>query len=197
MPIPAILGALTAARVAHGIWSASKHPRGQDGRFVSTGRFSYRVSTRSATVHYGHTFPIIPGKANLYVGALARVERNRGHETAVEKKLKARGRKITSQLPAKVQSVLSKGGYETPGGTTIRFNKPKVRQPTIRASKGFRKAPTHTRVGKARAKMPITGGATGVHAVRSPNRKARTRSITPATVTRPAITKATGKKVKK
>lgn len=196
MPVPAILGALTAARVAHGIWNANRHPRGEDGKFVSTGKFSYRVSTRSATVHYGHTFPLIPGKANLYVGALARVERNRGHETAVEKKLKARGRVLVSKLPAKVQRIASKGGYETPGGTTISFSKPKVRQPTIRASKGFRKAPTHTRVSTKSAKIPVTG-ATGVRQVRSPNRKPRTRSITAAVTPKPAITQAKGKKVKK
>lgn len=196
MPLPALIGGLAAARVAHGIWSASKHPREPNGRFASTGRFSYRVSTRSATVHYGHTFPIIPGKANLYVGALARLERNRGHETAVEKKLKARGRVLVSKLPAKVQRIASKGGYETPGGTTITFNKPKVRQPTIRASKGFRKAPTHTRVGRMPTKIPVSGG-TGVRQVRAPHRKPRTRSITAAAVPKPAIKQATGKKVKK
>lgn len=196
MPFPAIIGGLAAARVAHGIWNASRHPRGEDGKFISTGRFSYRVSTRSATVHYGHTFPLIPGKANLYVGALARVERNRGHETAVEKKLKARGRVLVSKLPATVQRIASKGGYETPGGTTITFSKPRVRQPTIRASRGIRKAPMHTRVGKRPTKMPITG-ATGVRQVRSPNRKPRTRSITAAVTPKPAIAQAKGKKVKK
>jgi len=171
MPLPAIIGGIAAARAAHGIWNASRHPRGEGGRFVPAGKFSYRVSTRSATVHYGHTFPLIPGKANLYVGALARVERTRGHETAVEKKIRARGKQLTEKLPAKFQSVLSKGGYESPSGTTISFSKPKIRQPQIRASRRI------GTVGKAPAKMPITGGGTGVRQVRSPNRKPRTRSI--------------------
>ena len=191
MPFPAIIGGLAAARAANGIWNAAKHPRAEDGKFIPAGKFSYRVSTRSATVHYGHTFPIIPGKANLYVGALARVERSRGHETAIEKKIKARGRKLTERLPSKVQSILSKGGYETPGGTTITFSKPKIRQAQLRGGKRVGV------VGKRPARMPITGGGVGIKQVRSPNRKARTRSITPASTPKPAIANATGKKVNK
>lgn len=191
MVFPAIIGGLAAARAAKDIWNSAKHPRGPDGKFIHAGKFSYRVSPRSATVQYGHTLPIVPGKINLYVGALARVERSRSHETAIEKKIRAQGTKLTSKLPAKVQSVLSKGGYETGGGTSITFARPKVRQPQLRASRRI------GTVGKAPTRMPITGGGAGVRQVRSPNRKPRARSITPAIVSKPAIAQATGKKVKK
>ena len=181
------------AGILHGVrsaWDSSKHPRGEDGKFIGKGKLSFRVSPRSATVMYGHTIPIIPGKANLYVGGLARIERTRGHETALEKKIKAQGTKIASKLPAKLVAVGSKTGFESSGGTTFHLQRPKVRQPQLRTNKRIGPQPQR--------RMPITGDRTGIPQVRSPNRKPRTRKL-PATGSAPrptrAVTAAKGKKV--
>lgn len=188
MPLPAALVAYKAGRAVHGAWSAAKHPRGEGGRFVPVGKFSFRVSPRSATVQYGHTIPIVPGKANLYIGGLARIERARGHETALETKLRAQGRKLTSKLPAKVQKIASRGGIEGPGGTTFVVSRPRIRQPQLKAMR---------RVGTKPTRMPVKDG---IGVVRAPNRKPRTRSLPKSHAARPALqgsAKTTGKKVNK
>jgi hypothetical protein len=181
------LGAVRLARGAKHLWDSSKHPRGPDGKFITAGKLSFRVSPRSATVMYGHTLPIVPGKANLYVGVLARVERAPGYKTGLEKSASNIGKKLTAKFPQKIQTVLHKGSIEGPGGTQITFAKPKVRQPQLRA---YRKTGAKSVAG--------IKNSTGV---RSPNRKPRTRGATlPTSVAPPprkAINSGKGKKVKK
>lgn len=182
---------LAAGKLAKGAWDASKHPRGPDGRFISAGKVSFRVSPRSATIMYGHTIPVVPGKVNVYAGALLRVERARGHETAIEKKLKAQGQKIAARLPAKVVSATSKGGFESSRGTTFRIQRPKVKQPQVRVQHKVRTQQTR--------RAPITNGEPGIRQVRAPNRKPRTRSLPKSQAPAPkkAVSSAKGKKVKK
>lgn len=185
MPFP-ILAGIGAARAAKHIWDSAKHPRDGEGRFITTGKLSFRVSPRSATVQYGHTLPIVPGKINLYVGALARVERAGNHKTVIETKAVDLGKKIVGKLPLKAQTIISKGSIEGPGGSRITFAKPRVRSPQIRANK------------------KVTTGVKGIKdsgGVRAPNRKPRTRSarlpvsVAPKPVK--AISSSKGKKVKK
>lgn len=172
-----------------GAWNSREHPRGPDGKFINAGKVSFRLSTRSATVMYGVTVPIVPGKANLYVGALARVERARGHETALEKKVKGQAADLAAKhLPAKITRIASKGGIETPGGTTFVVQRPRVRGGQVRASRKLRTVKTPAATHKT-----ITGVREGV---RSPNRKARApRALPKSTAPAPAVRSSKSKKV--
>lgn len=80
-------------------WNPSAHPRDAHGRFRSKGRITVRASMRSATVQYGRTLPLIPGKANLYLGVLARVEKAGDKQSFVEKKVDAAVNKLVSKIP--------------------------------------------------------------------------------------------------
>lgn len=55
-------------------WDASKHPRDAHGRFRPKFSHGARLSPSSVSYSAGVRLPVVPGRANLYVGALARVE---------------------------------------------------------------------------------------------------------------------------
>ncbi len=63
-----------AYRYRRGSWDASKHPRDAHGRFRPKFSHGARLSPTSVSYSAGFRVPIVPGRANLYVGALARVE---------------------------------------------------------------------------------------------------------------------------
>ena len=54
------------------------HPRDVRGRFAPKVSQSVRVSPISVSYNVGLRVPVIPGRANVYVGALFRLERARG-----------------------------------------------------------------------------------------------------------------------
>ncbi len=56
----------------------SLHPRLPNGRFKPKLSQSVRVSPISVSYNAGVRIPVIPGRANVYVGALFRLERARG-----------------------------------------------------------------------------------------------------------------------
>jgi hypothetical protein len=60
-------------------WNPAAHPRYPNGRFKPKFSQSVRVSPISVSYNAGIRVPIVPGRANLYVGALARVERSGGN----------------------------------------------------------------------------------------------------------------------
>ena len=55
-------------------WDASKHPRYPNGKFRPRLSHGARISPTSVSYSAGFRVPVVPGRANLYVGALARVE---------------------------------------------------------------------------------------------------------------------------
>lgn len=55
-------------------WDAAKHPRDAHGRFRPKFSHGARLSPTSVSYSAGFRVPVVPGRANLYVGALARVE---------------------------------------------------------------------------------------------------------------------------
>jgi hypothetical protein len=61
-------------------WRASEHPRYPNGRFRPKLSQSVRLSPISVSYNAGARVPIVPGRANLYVGALVRVERAGGNK---------------------------------------------------------------------------------------------------------------------
>lgn len=63
-----------------GRWNPAQHPRDGNGRFRPKFSQSVRLSTSSISYNVGYRVPIVPGRANLYVGALARVENANGNQ---------------------------------------------------------------------------------------------------------------------
>lgn len=61
-------------------WNPSDHPRYPNGRFRPKLSQSVRLSPISVSYNVGVRVPIVPGRANLYVGGLARVERAGGNK---------------------------------------------------------------------------------------------------------------------
>lgn len=59
-------------------FNPAEHPRYPNGRFKPKLSQSVRVSTRSISYNAGIRVPVVPGRAQLYVGALVRVERVQG-----------------------------------------------------------------------------------------------------------------------
>jgi hypothetical protein len=63
-------------------WDSSKHPRDGNGRFTARLKpkltQSIRVSPSSVSYNGGVRLQVVPGRANLYVGGLVRVERVNG-----------------------------------------------------------------------------------------------------------------------
>lgn len=57
-------------------WNPAEHPRYPNGRFRPKFSQSVRLSPISVSYNAGVRVPIVPGRANLYLGALARVERS-------------------------------------------------------------------------------------------------------------------------
>jgi hypothetical protein len=60
-------------------WNPANHPRYPNGRFRPKLSQSVRLSPISVSYNAGLRIPVVPGRANLYVGALARVERVGGN----------------------------------------------------------------------------------------------------------------------
>lgn len=59
-------------------WNSADHPRYPNGRFRPKLSQSVRLSPRSISYNAGVRVPVVPGRAQLYVGALVRLERVQG-----------------------------------------------------------------------------------------------------------------------
>lgn len=59
-------------------WNPADHPRYPNGTFRPKLSQSVRLSPRSISYNAGVRVPVVPGRAQLYVGALVRVERVQG-----------------------------------------------------------------------------------------------------------------------
>lgn len=144
-------------------WNSSEHPRDARGRFVSKLSVGLRVNTRSASVTVGRRFPVIPGKVNVYTGALIRVERaNRGNGI-VDRKIDAAQAAIVSRLPSEAlrgfaQGIAENGRFKQ-GSTLVTVGGIRPQTPTIRLTNNG---------AKAKDKNTITRNKP-----RSPNRKPR------------------------
>lgn len=57
-------------------WNPAEHPRYPNGKFRPRLSQSVRLSPISVSYNVGVRVPVVPGRANLYLGALARVERS-------------------------------------------------------------------------------------------------------------------------
>lgn len=146
-----------------GRWNPTKHPRDNRGRFSSKGggsgspvagrkvsdgpgvsrkagpgTITLRASLRSATVQYGRTIPLVPGKINIYGGVLFRVEKAGNKATFLERGRDRAVEKIASRLPkgrvGKVAEDLIRGQQSQVGGVTVGRQGGKRRASSIRVS---------------------------------------------------------------
>src|SRR6185295_2108554 len=128
-------------------YNPSLHPRDSKGRWTSKGKLTGRVSLRSATLQYGRTFPLIPGKVNIYVGALARVEKAGDRQSFLEKKVSAGIDKLVDRIPqnkvGKFASGLLRDKQASVGGLSVNRQGARRRAPQLRVSSA--RASTHGR----------------------------------------------------
>jgi hypothetical protein len=143
-------------------WLEALHPRDNKGRFRSKGKVSFRLGLRSATVTYGRTIPIVPGKVGLHLGVLARLESTsakRGYLARLtDKALGQIAKRVPEKQRGMVLDVL-KRRKATVGGVQIHQIGGQRRARSVRISNAI-----------APQKRATSG-------VRAPNRKPRTRSL--------------------
>jgi hypothetical protein len=147
-----------------GRWLEALHPRDKNGRFRSKGKVSFRLGLRSATVTYGRTIPVIPGKVGLHLGVLARLESTsakKGYLSRLTDKALGQIAKRVPEKQSKVVLDVLKRRKATVGGVQIHQIGGQRRASSIKVSSAIRQPKAATR------------------GVRAPNRKPRTRSLQP------------------
>jgi hypothetical protein len=152
-------------------WNPTLHPRDGDGKFRRKASIGVRVSTRSVSATVGRRFPIIPGRANLYVGGLVRLENARRSKGPIAQAADRVQDRLINAVPEGatknvLSGILKEGGFRQ--GSTL-----------ISASSGFKSTPT-IRATRSSSRLRSPGqvqsaGSAGTE--RSPNRKPRTRSV--------------------
>lgn len=162
-------------------WNASEHPRYPNGQFRPKFSQSVRLSPISISYNAGVRIPIVPGRANLYVGALARVERSGGGNF-----LKKQTDKFVNSIAGRLGdeggrsnvSQLLKGNEVSVNGLRIKGPAPLHYTPTFRVSStpNSRAAATGAaRVRRARARPSNPGQAALGGVVRSVSASPRSR----------------------
>jgi hypothetical protein len=153
----------------------SQHPRDRRGRFArkgsgltaiagssaksegfklpGTAKVTVRASLSSATVTYGRTLPLIPGRVNVHLGVLARVEKAGGGPNFLEKRADRLIDAVASRLPqnkagSAVADVL-RGKKTEVAGVAIGGNRRRI-NPTLRATSKSKKATAGRKVRKPR-----------------------------------------------
>jgi hypothetical protein len=167
-------------------WNAAEHPRYPNGKFRPKFSQSVRLSPISVSYNAGVRIPIVPGRANLYVGALARVERSGGNTF-----LKGHTDRAVNAIAGKFGDV---------GG---RSNLSQLLKGNEINAKGYRVTASGLRPNTPTFRVSSTPHSRDTFAVReaandrAPRRRARTRSArVPATVTT-GVTTATPKALPK
>lgn len=145
-------------------WTPSLHPRDESGRFKSKGSVGLRVSTRSVSATAGYRIPIVPGKINVFVGGLVRVENASRAKGPIDRFVDRKTDQVLSKLPDGatsniIKGLVSNGQYKN--GSTL-----------VQGNTGRRSAPT-LRVGRSTAKATNNANTGAVQTTRSPNRKPR------------------------
>lgn len=152
-------------------WNPTLHPRDHDGKFKRKASIGVRVSTRSVSATIGRRFPIIPGRVNLYVGGLARIENAKRSKGPIAQAAdKIQDRLINIAPEGKVRDVIGsvvRDGAVRQGSTLISANSGRKSSPTIRVTKSSSRL-------RSPGQVQTAGDAASV---RSPNRKPRTRSL--------------------
>jgi len=147
-------------------WNAAEHPRYPNGRFRPKLSQSVRLSTRSISYNAGVRVPVLPGRAQLYVGALVRVERVNGSDI---------GRSVINRGIDNIAGRFGdKGGQSNIAkifkGEDIQVNQFRIQAGGVNFKPNFRVSTTPAT--RRDAEIQTRPAANG----RSPRRRARTRS---------------------
>jgi hypothetical protein len=108
-----------------------------NGRFRPKLSQSVRVSTRSISYNVGVRVPIVPGRANLYVGGLARLERAQGKgfgQGRVTKVVNSIAKRLGDAEGNSTIARLIKNNDIDLGGITLKRS-PVLNSPTVRIQK--------------------------------------------------------------
>mgnify|MGYP001047240209 CR=1 FL=1 len=148
-------------------WNSALHPRGPDGRFRSKTTYGVRVSTRSVSATVGRRIPLVPGKVNLYVGGLVRLENASRSKGPIDRVLDRAGDRLVNAVPDGrgrdiARSLVGTGQFRE-GSTLITANTGRRGRATVSAR---RSTGGTMRGGNS---VQTKGNAS----VRSPNRKPR------------------------
>lgn len=139
-------------------FNPADHPRYPNGKFRPKFSHGLRLSPISASYSAGFRVPVVPGRANLYVGALARVEASQG------------SRLLKKQTDRAVNAVARRFGDNK--GTShlaqvLKGDTVHVRGLNVQGPRNVIKAPTF--------RVSSTPASRAPSKVRSPNRRPRTR----------------------
>lgn len=155
-------------------WNSAAHPRYPNGQFRPKFSQSVRLSPISVSYNAGVRIPIVPGRANLYVGALARVERAGGNtflKKQTDRAVNSVARKFGDKRGSSVLATLLKGNeINTKRGLRVTGPGRIINAPTFRVSstpasreKGVQlrdatkpRARTRTRARSSVARVPST-----------------------------------------
>jgi hypothetical protein len=115
------------------------HPRDKNGRFKGKGSAGVRVSTRSVSVNAGRRYAVVPGKVNVYVGGLIRVENASRSKGPIDRFIDRKSEKLLSLIPdggaRRVAQGLAGTGQFRSGSTLVQGTLGRRSTPTIRATK--------------------------------------------------------------
>ena len=177
-------------------WDPNLHPRGYHGRFTARLKpqfsQSVRLSPYSASYNAGVRLQVVPGRANLYVGALARIERVGGSnlfKRQTDSAVNAIARRFGDAGGRSNVAQLLKGNPINVKGLTVQGPARVIHNPTFRVSRtpGSRAAyPRNVRVRRPRVRnasptgrIPhLTGSVRGTQKAAlgaSPRRRRRRR----------------------
>lgn len=140
-------------------WNPSQHPRDGNGRFRRKGSVGVRVSTRSISVTAGQRIPLVPGKVNLFVGGLVRLENASRAKGPVQRGFDRLTDRAINLVPDGGLRNIAKG---LAGEGSVRRG-----STLITGSTGLRSTPT------IRATRSSSGSVQTGNKTRSPNRKPR------------------------
>jgi hypothetical protein len=157
-------------------WDPGDHPRWPNGRFRPKVSQSVRVSPISISYNAGVRIPIIPGRANVYAGALFRLERARGGDLFKRQTDAAINRIFGSRKDGVFATLLKDREVTLNNGVKLRGPKNVINTPSFRVSKaggGGKPAPQrhYAPGGKSYVEVPQA-----ITAKRAPRRKPRVRS---------------------
>lgn len=120
-------------------WNPGDHPRYPNGKFRPKLSQSVRLSPISVSYNVGVRVPVVPGRANLYLGALARVERTGRHGGVFQQHVDRAVHAVSGKLgdphgQSNIARLLKGHEINTKGGLRVAGPNNLVNAPTFRVS---------------------------------------------------------------
>lgn len=155
-----------------GLFNSALHPRDGRGRFANKATIGFRVSTRSVSGTVGTRFPLVPGKVNIYVGALVRVENASRSKGPLDRLIGGAKERTVSAFPEgklrDIASGLASKGAVNHGSTLITGSTGRRSTPTLRSQ---------TSVGGSRRDTISSPAASKARRERAPRKPRQPRRV--------------------